>query len=1107
MPALLMHPTTYQRRTIGCTFDGGELGKVDVPVTYVITPDDLAWCCERLAAEREVGLDLETGGLNRRKHRIATLQVGNAFSKDPWIAVVDVRAFTPEQLQPLFALLMDPRRLKVVHNGKFEASWLLHHYDVYLQGLYDTQVVEQVLRAGLLTHPKALEAGADIVKGESAQTMLRVRDRKKRGAAKQKGGDNDESKKALVPVSMARMMARYGRVSIEKWTDLRVSFDKTPVGQHSDRQLEYAAGDVVYPFMLRERQRPLIQERGLGHIVRVEMRLLPVLAEAEVSGMGFDTAGWLALADEAEAEQRVVQAELDALAAPFSVQGDLFGGGGERPINPFTNEPWNYDGSEQVKDFIGLYCESINWPVELVFTEARVLELQKQHGAEWLDQTNSWIRQKAARAGRKPILRSWSHVPLWVIPEQQHYLMLTTDHKNLTVGLVRGLLPKELIVPLVRYAKLSQRVTTYGRKYLKHVEQDRMYFDFNQNLAATGRLSSSPNSMAIPRDKRYRACFRPRRGYKYCIADLSQIEPRLIAQVSGDETYRTTFNTTGKIYEAVGEEVYGVPIDKHDPRGALLRQSAKVMVLSLSYKMGSPKYRMQYTLAMADDILAGKAQDLSLDEAKSNHARFFEVCPGIKDYQDHCIAQVDFDNPEANLLYDDLVGETVAYIKAPCGRIRFWTKDMNRFTEPTNCVDEETEILTKRGWLKYFQLCDQDEVLAKDPESGALVWSPLLHVTVRKHTGRMVHLRNKTFDALVTPEHRWLVHNNRTGHDYMTTTDALNRGGAEAIHRTGNYTGDARVADDLLYVIAWVLTDGSLKRSRVGEKRQVYIHQSERANASKVALIDALFSRNPTWLTSRRLIENTKAVIWYLSPEGRDLVMRWVTNTREPNWELLAQMSGVQAQAMLEVANMADGSGTTFEPRHTPKIFVRSHELASWWAAVAVLAGWATTVQVTKARVSTSVRFGFTAHSKPGLKVSFLRRPTFQPVEKFRTDVEVEDKLVWCPTTSTGTWVARRKGKVFVTGNCPIQSAGATGTKIACVLLSEHIRREGWDARIVNIIHDEIVVECEDAHAEACALALKSCMEQGCAAFMPDVPVVAEFPESAPNGVADCWTK
>lgn len=1079
--------TGLTERTIVRTFDGGTMGAVEVPITYVTTPDGLAWCVERVRGESAVGLDLETGGLNRRHQRIATLQVGNAFVKEPWIAVIDVRAFDIWQLRPLLDLLSDPARLKVVHNGKFEASWMRHHWGVWLEGLYDTQIAEQVIRAGLLSHPKALDAGADVMKSESSQTALTVGDKRKKTKTS-KGGDDDGSKKALIPVSMGRMMARYGRINIEKWHDLRVSFDKTPVGEHTDRQLEYAAGDVVYPFMLRKQQLPLIRERGLSNILRVEMALIPVLADAEVSGMGFDSAAWLALADEAEREQAEVQTQLDQLAAPFSVQQDLFGGLGQRPINPFTNEPWNYDSPEQVKDFIGMYCDSVQWPVELVFTEPRVLELQKEYGKEWLDRTNQWIREKAAKTGRKPSLRSWAHVPLWVIPQDKHYLLLTTDHKNLTIGMVRNCLPRQLTELLVKYAKLSMRASTYGRKYLKHVENDTVYFEFNQNLAATGRLSASPNcydskteiltergwvpfpelvdgekvaqfdkdrggrvdfvipshvvhqryvgdmihlesdklellvtpnhrmlmqmrsgrwevreatefvgdrkhwhagyfaggtraltptqirwlvalqadghvrkdgyglefsfakrrkidrfkalcdelgikydlrdrphhnkmrfwiwtrdvpafaavmlphktwgpwllecsaealdalidelflwdgckrfneyysanrenhdwlqavfalrgrrarvtrredhgrvlytlgtttdhravpfswtsnvrstrtaydgtvhcvtvpsgfvlvrrycerdrtykvsvsgnTMAWPRDSRYRACAKPRPGFKFCIADLSQIEPRLLAQVSGDFTYRETYAEGRDLYISIGEAVYGKPIDKHTPEGKLMRQSSKVMVLSLAYKMQWYKYWMQYTLAMADQILAGEATDLDPDGAKYNHGRFFEVCDSIKAWQDAATQRTDFDAPGANLLYDDLIGDTVVYNKAPCGRIRLWTRDQSPWNESCN-----------------------------------------------------------------------------------------------------------------------------------------------------------------------------------------------------------------------------------FE----------------------------------------------------------------------------------------------------------IQGAGATGTKIACVLLARRIREQGWDARIVNIIHDEIVVEVEEAHAHACALALKECMEQAFAAFMPDVPVVAEFPEKAPTGVADCWQK
>jgi DNA polymerase-1 len=87
---------------------------------------------------------------------------------------------------------------------------------------------------------------------------------------------------------------------------------------------------------------------------------------------------------------------------------------------------------------------------------------------------------------------------------------------------------------------------------------------------------------------------------------------------------------------------------------------------------------------MGDDIVAGKSVDLDLEEATAQRELFFEACPGIRPYQDDCIAQTSWTNPEQNQLYDNLVGDTVTYIKAPCGRIRSWTKDQNPYAEAPN---------------------------------------------------------------------------------------------------------------------------------------------------------------------------------------------------------------------------------------------------------------------------------------------------------------------------------------------------------------------------------------------------------------------------------------
>ena len=72
-----------------------------------------------------------------------------------------------------------------------------------------------------------------------------------------------------------------------------------------------------------------------------------------------------------------------------------------------------------------------------------------------------------------------------------------------------------------------------------HPETGRIHTSFNQAVTATGRLSSSdPNLQNIPirsaRGEEIRRGFVPRQGWRFVVADAGQLEPRVLAAVSGD---------------------------------------------------------------------------------------------------------------------------------------------------------------------------------------------------------------------------------------------------------------------------------------------------------------------------------------------------------------------------------------------------------------------------------------------------------------------------------------------------------------------------------------------------------------------------------------------
>ncbi len=80
-----------------------------------------------------------------------------------------------------------------------------------------------------------------------------------------------------------------------------------------------------------------------------------------------------------------------------------------------------------------------------------------------------------------------------------------------------------------------------------------------------------------------------------------------------------------------------------------------------------------------------------------------------------------------------------------------------------NCYDDKTEILTKRGWIPFPELRDDDSVAQFWKESKAIDFTVPLSVYRAPYKGDMVSLQNQHLDLLVTPNHRCLVYSRVNG--------------------------------------------------------------------------------------------------------------------------------------------------------------------------------------------------------------------------------------------------------------------------------------------------------------------------------------------------------
>ena len=151
---------------------------------------------------------------------------------------------------------------------------------------------------------------------------------------------------------------------------------------------------------------------------------------------------------------------------------------------------------------------------------------------------------------------------------------------------LKGLHP---IVELIeKYREVSKLQNTYVDALPKLVDdQSRLHTTFKQDVAATGRLSSTePNLQNIPvrsdLGKRIREAFIPAHGNVFVSADYSQFELRLAAVLAGDEQMIADFNGDVDIHTKTAAEVYGIPIEQVTKNQ---RRDAKVINFGVLYGM------------------------------------------------------------------------------------------------------------------------------------------------------------------------------------------------------------------------------------------------------------------------------------------------------------------------------------------------------------------------------------------------------------------------------------------------------------------------------------------------------------------------------------------
>jgi len=316
------------------------------------------------------------------------------------------------------------------------------------------------------------------------------------------------------------------------------------------------------------------------------------------------------------------------------------------------------------------------------------------------------------------------------------------------------------------------------------------------------------------------------------------------------------------------------------------------------------------------------------------------------------------------------------------------------------CVDEETEILTQRGFLFNQDLTDDDYILTMSVE-GKVAWLHPEYVFRKEVDMDCTLFEARNFNALVTPNHRWLLQPYR-GSGSMFFRETKDMVGKYAripkVVNDGAARKTKKYRDEYVALLAWIFAEGNYPRQTKGSGKKSYsviITQSEGVNADYCDEIRGLLRiLGITWkeyLAAHSLCINFR----FAFDEGRKIRERFPD--KKPDAELAMELTRDQCKLFIDTFVKADG---WIDSSGTQAIAQKDKDTSDILCMIAALAGYVPSL----------------IKSNGCHTIRMTQFKTVETAELKPQNVRYKG-TIWCPSTPNGTFYARRKGRCYWTGN------------------------------------------------------------------------------------------
>ncbi len=598
----------------------------------------------------------------------------------------------------------------------------------------------------------------------------------------------------------------------------------------------------------------------------------------------------------------------------------------------------------------------------------------------------------------------------------------------------------------------------------KTQDDDRLHGRFLIHGTTSGRLSSAePNAQQIPKtsvDPNIKKQLVAPKGTLYIASDFSQAELRIMAHLSGDETYLNAFNSGQDPHLAIAATKYHVSYDEalkiyedeNHPDHKIWkvrRKQAKQIAFGLIYGIGAK-------------LLAVKLSDpksgiiVTPEEAQKEMDIFFGQHPKLKTF----------------LKKQEKFLRKNGYLVSLFGRKRrlpqIYSSDRGeeayalRLALNFPCLLPSSQALSKtKGWVNYEDLKVGDEILAFNRDIGESEWQKVERVNVFDYDGDMIRLKTKHLDVLSTPDHRWVVTKpnkiSKLDNTKVLTSEELynsDKPYAIPIRAPHNNQVKARYSDAYVAFLGWYLTDGHLKNGNI-----VRICQSNTANPHKVDIIDSIMEELDVEFSRRE----KNQVIWEIRDPGFVYKLNRLVPERKLNMRLLTRLTNPQLSILLENMRLGDGwsvwaTGDKTQGELLQALVVLCNNTSSMYEL-----SHEGDLSYFKDKKPSKYGQEFVRATKTSYGVKFSN---FRKSVNTKNTYNSENNLtkekyvgkVWCPTVKSGAFFTRvigedKRYRTLITGNC--QSAASDMCLFGSILIY-YLMRQGKlpPTKSVCLVHD-----------------------------------------------------